>query len=173
MDVSEAIRKRRSVRRYSDAAVDHLALRKLVEAGCWAPTAGNAQTWRFVVVTDASRMRKLRMVAPGFGGKAPVAIAVCQDMREAERHWGPETAQLAAMDSAMAALNIMLEAQSGGLGTCVVASFNGTALQRLLRLPEHVVPLLLVAVGHALAPSPAPPRDVDAVCSFEEYHERP
>lgn len=171
MDVSEAIRTRRSVRRYSDAVVGRQVLRKLVEAGCWAPTAGNAQTWRFVVVTDGVRMRKLRMIAPGFGGKAPVAIAVCQDMREAERHWGSETAQLAAMDSAMAALNIMLEAQSDGLGTCVVASFNGAALQRLLSLPEHVVPLLLVAVGHAKAPPATPPRDVDGVCFFEEYHE--
>jgi len=172
MDVSEAIRTRRSVRRYTEAGVGHNVLRKLVEAGCWAPTAGNAQTWRFVVVTDGERMRKLRMVAPGFSGRAPAAIAVCQDMREAERHWGAETSQLAAMDSAMAALNIMLEAQSEGLGTCVVASFNGQALQRLLRLPEHVVPLLLVAVGNAKARPTAPPRDIDAVCSFEEYRER-
>ena len=58
MDVSEAIRTRRSVRRYSDAVVERQVLRKLVEAGCWAPTAGNAQTWRFVVVTDSVRMRK-------------------------------------------------------------------------------------------------------------------
>jgi hypothetical protein len=55
----------------------------------------------------------------------------------------------------------------------VVASFNAAGVQRLLRLPEHVVPLLLVAVGHARAKPKPPPRDVDAVCFFEEYRERP
>jgi nitroreductase len=172
MDVSETIRSRRSVRRYSDAPVDHEVLHRLVEAGCWAPTADNAQTWRFIVVTDAARMSKLRMIAPGFIGRAPTAIAVCQDMAEAERRLGAaDAAALAPMDSAMAALNIMLEAHAEGLGTCVVASFNRNALQKLLRLPEHVVPLLLVAVGYAKATPSAPAREVDGVCYFEEYHE--
>jgi nitroreductase len=173
MDVSEAIRTRRSVRRFADETVDRGVLRTLVEAACWAPTAGNAQAWRFVVVTDPERMRKLRMVAPGLSGRPPAVIAVCIDRRAAEPVWGAETDQLAAMDAAMAAENILLEAQGAALGACVVASFNAAGLRRLLKLPEHVAPLLLVAVGHPKASPKAPPRDVDAVCSFEEYGERP
>ncbi len=172
MEVSEAIRSRRSVRRYLDTPVDRETLYRLVEAGCWAPTADNAQTWRFVVVTDPARMSKLRMVAPGFMGRAPAAIAICQDMAEAERLLGAaDAAALAPMDTAMAALNLMLEAQSAGLGTCVVASFNRGGVQRLLRLPDRVVPLLLVAVGHAKTTPPPPPREVAGVCFFEEYHD--
>jgi nitroreductase len=173
MDVSDAIRARRSLRRFADEAVDRDVLRTLVEAACWAPTAGNAQAWRFVVVTDPERMRKLRMVAPGMSGRPPAAIAVCIDRRVAEAEWGAEIDELSAMDAAMAAENILLEAQGAGLGTCVVASFNAAGLRRLLKLPEHVAPLLLVAVGHPKASPKAPPRDVDAVCSFEEYRERP
>jgi nitroreductase len=172
MDVSEAIRSRRSVRRYAQVPIDRQVLRRLVEAGCWAPTADNAQTWRFVVVTDPARMSRLRMVAPGFVGRAPAAIAVCQDMAAAEDRLGvADAAALAPMDAAMAALNIMLEAQGEGLGTCVVASFNRRALQTLLRLPERVEPQLLVAVGHAAATPQAPPREIDGVCYFEEFHE--
>jgi nitroreductase len=174
VDVSEAIRTRRSVRRYEQTPVDHQVLRRLVEAGCWAPTADNAQTWRFVVVTDPARMSKLRMAAPGLMGRAPAAIAVCQDMAAAEQRLGAaDAAALAPLDAAMAALNIMLEAQSEGLGTCVVASFNRQALQRLLRLPEQVAPVLLVAVGHPKATPKAPPREVDGVCFFEEYRDKP
>ena len=173
MEVSEAIRARRSVRRYTDEAVDRDVLRTLVEAACWAPTAGNAQAWRFVVITDPERMRKLRMVAPGMSGRPPAAIAVCIDRRAAEPDWGAEIDELAAMDAAMAAENILLEAQGTALGTCVVASFNIAGVRRLLRLPDHVAPLLLVAVGQPKASPKAPPRDVDAVCSFEEYRERP
>ena len=173
MEVSEAIRTRRSVRRYTDEPVDPGVLRRLVEAACWAPTGGNAQAWRFVVVVAPERMSRLRMVAPGMSGRPPAAIAVCIDRRVAEPSWGVETDQLAAMDAAMAAQNILLEARGDGLGTCVVASFNAAGLQRLLRLPAHVVPLLLVAVGRAMASPNPPARDVDAVCFFEEYRERP
>jgi nitroreductase len=118
-------------------------------------------------------MRKLRMVAPGMSGRPLAAIAVCIDRRAAERSWGAEIDELAAMDAAMAAENILLEAQGAALGTCVVASFNAAGVRRLLRLPEHIAPLLLVAVGHPRASPRAPPRDVDAVCWFEEYDERP
>ena len=48
MDVSEAIHSRRSVRRYETRSVAREALVRLVETGCWAPSAGNLQTWKFV-----------------------------------------------------------------------------------------------------------------------------
>ena len=53
MDVMTAIKKRRSVRKFKDRPVDTATLRRILEAAVWAPSGGNAQTWRFVVITDA------------------------------------------------------------------------------------------------------------------------
>ncbi|MCJ7620194.1 MAG: nitroreductase family protein, partial [Anaerolineae bacterium] len=51
VEVCEAIRNRRSIRRFTDQPLPKDALDKLLEAARWAPCGGNLQRWRFVVVT--------------------------------------------------------------------------------------------------------------------------
>jgi nitroreductase len=172
MDIHQAIRTRRSIRRYTDRPVSREDLLRLVEAGCWAPTASNLQAWRFVILTRPDRLRALRVLAPGFIGRAPAAIVICQDVGHIEQRAGAAAVDFCAkMDSACAAQNIMLEAHGLGLGTCAVGSFEVGGLQDLLDLPEHVVPVLLIAVGYPKA-QPAPPeRHIEGSYYFEDYHE--
>jgi len=73
MTVQEAIKERRSVRQYRDQAIPVERLMALVELGLWAPTGGNAQTWRFVVVTDSKTVRALHAVSPGMLGHPPTS----------------------------------------------------------------------------------------------------
>lgn len=98
MDVLQAIKGRRSVRKFEPRSVAPEVLQQLVETGCWAPSADNMQTWRFVIMTDEKRLGKLRMVSPGVLGEPP-----------------------AAMDAALAAYVITPAAHAEGLGTCIVA----------------------------------------------------
>ena len=73
-------------------------------------------------------------------------------------------------DSAMAAQNMMLAAYEMGLGTCVIASFHPGALAKLLGMPEHVQPQLIVSVGYpATEPSP-PERLFKGIYWFEAYN---
>lgn len=169
MDVWDAILGRRSVRSFRPDPVSEETLRKLVEAGIWAPSGGNAQTWRFVVVTDPGSLRRIKMLSPGLSGNPPAVIAVCQDVAEAERKGaklGKEI--LTVMDSAMAAQNIMLAAYAEGLGTCAICSFHQNGVQKLLGLPDHIVPQMLISVGVAdVVPKPAT-RNFDVIW-FQEY----
>jgi len=171
MDVMEAILGRRSVRSFRAEPVPKEMLRKLVEAGIWAPSGGNAQTWRFVVVTDPLRIRQLKMLSPGLLGDPPAVIVICQDVAEAERR-GDKLGRdvLTLMDTAMAAQNIMLAAYAQGLGTCPICSFHPGGVQKLLRLPENIAPQMLISVG---APDtvPKPPKRNFDVVWFEEYTE--
>jgi nitroreductase len=173
MDVFEAIRGRRSVRRYREDPVEPADLDRLIDAGVWAPSGGNAQSWRFVIVQDEDRIRRLRMVSPGMPGPPPCVIAICQDLEEAERRGarlGRE--RLALFDAAMAAENVLLAAYAVGLGTCVVASFHAEAVRQVLGLPDEIEPILLVAVGRA-AEAPAPPaRSREEVVFRETYRGR-
>jgi nitroreductase len=169
MDLTEAVRGRRSVRRYEPTSVPLDTLALLVEAGCWAPTASNMQAWRFVIVTDAERLRKLRMAAPGVMGDPPAVIVICEDSAEATERAGPDGVELSKMDAAMAAFAITLEAYSRQLGSCIVASFSARAVQLVLRLPAGVVPMLIVSVGCSAVTPKAPPRKTQEVVYFETY----
>lgn len=172
MDVLDAIKARRSVRRFREEPVSAGDVERLIEAAIWAPSGGNAQSWRFVVVQDEARIRRLRMVSPGMPGPPPCIVAVCQDMNSAERQGarlGRE--KLTLLDSAMATQNLLLAAHAIGLGACVVASFHAGGVKDVLELPTDIVPILLVAVGHPIA-APAPPgRQREGVVFHEIYSE--
>lgn len=170
MEVWEAIKGRRSVRSYKPDPVPVDLVRKLIlEAGIWAPTGGNAQTWRFVAVTDPSLIHKIRMVAPGILGGPPAVIVVCQDVDEAERK-GSDLGRnvLTLMDTALAAQNILLAAYDQGLGTCLIASFHPGAIQQILHLPPSIVPQLLISLGYPKVNPQAPKRKTEVVW-FNEY----
>jgi len=171
MEVWEAIKGRRSVRSFQDRPVERELLERLVEAGIWAPSGGNAQTWHFVVITDPEQLRRIRTVSPGMLGNPPAAIAVCQDFVAAREKGGELGASLAVADAAMAAQNILLAAYDAGLGTCVIASFHKGAVSRILGLPEGVEPVLLVSVGWPARVPPPPPRRTDVI-SWERYGNR-
>jgi len=171
MEVLEAIKGRRSVRSFEDRPVEKEVLVLLMEAGVWAPSGGNAQTWRFVLVTDKETLRKIKMVSPGLLGRPPAVIVICQDVKEALQKGGTMGSEtLTKMDSAMCAQNIMLTAHSLDLGTCVIASFHPKAVQELLSLPAETVPQLLVSVGYPKRVPSAPKRKTEGIYFFEEYH---
>jgi nitroreductase len=173
VDVWQAINGRRSIRSFKPDSVPEDLIRKLIlEAGILAPTGGNAQTWRFVVVTDPSIVRRIRMVAPGILGNPPVVIMICQDLDEAESK-GSKLGRdaLTLMDTALAAQNIMLAAYEQGLGTCAVASFHAGAVQQLVRLPSSIVPQLLVSLGYPKIRPQAPRRNTKVVW-FNEYSQQ-
>ncbi|MBI1987165.1 MAG: nitroreductase family protein [Nitrospinae bacterium] len=90
MDVLEAIRKRRTIRAYKTSPVDDKTLDAILEAGRLAPSWGNSQTWRFVVVKDSSVITQIaeNAVRPGNRGmnavkQAPIVIAACAELNKA------------------------------------------------------------------------------------------
>lgn len=137
----ELVKQRRSIRDFREEAVPLGLLRSLVEAGRWAPSGSNAQPWVFVVVTDPVKVRKLKLFSPGLAGDPPVLVVVCDDTsRRGSTH---------IMDLCMATQTILLAATSAGLGSCPVHSFNKKGVGALLDAPSHIVPQLLIAIGHA------------------------
>jgi len=170
MRVFEAIKGRRSIRKFEKRLIEEKILRKLVEAGVWAPTGGNVQTWVFIIVTDSDRIRKIKAVSPGILGIPSALIVVCQDKELAYKKGGELGRDiLSIMDAAMASQNIMLQAYDEKIGSCAILSFYKKGVQNLLNLPEQIVPELIISLGYP-AESPKPPkRKFEEVCFFEEY----
>ncbi|MDD4904281.1 MAG: nitroreductase family protein [Candidatus Bipolaricaulis sp.] len=170
MDLDTAIRGRRSVRRFKSLPIERAVLERIIEAATWAPSGGNAQTWRFVIVTEPARIAKLKTVSPGLLGDPGAVVSVCQDLADA-RAKGSTLGEtlLAPCDAAMAAQNLLLAAYAEGLGTCTVASFTHRAVARLLKLPADVEPVLLVSVGTPDETPKAPPRNREGIVHWEVY----
>ncbi len=171
MDLMTLIKTRRSVRKFTPEPVDREILKELVEAAVWAPTGGNAQTWRFVVVSEPGQLRKVKIVSPGMAGDPAAIIVIAQDMAVAEARGGDKERHISQMDSAMAAQNLMLAAWDKGLGTCVVASFHAPALAKVVNLPEHIKPQLVVSIGHSGREPKAPARKLEEITWWESYDE--
>ena len=168
--LKDVITTRRSVRQFTETKVDVDRLASLVGLGMWAPTGGNAQTWRFVIVTNEPTVRAIHAVSPGIGLPPPAILAICQDRKRAEELGGAMGRdQCAPMDTAMAAQTIMLAAHAEGLGTCAVLSFHPGAVQKILSLPEEVVPQLLITVGHPANVPPPPPRTSEGLIHLDRW----
>ncbi len=170
----EVIKGRRSVRSYEDREVPVEMLEKLLDAGRWAPTPGNVQSWRFIVVRETRQLERLKALSPGFPREAKAAIVVCSDrgdMELGESSGHGET--LAAEEGAMAAQNMLLMAHALGLGSCPVASFSEVGVRELLELPDHIRPIILIALGFpAEHPDPPPRKELSRISFWEKYEER-
>lgn len=64
MDVLEAIKGRRSIRKYTQEPVSEEQVMQILEAARWAPSRGNSQAWKFIVLTNAQGLKDLAEAIP-------------------------------------------------------------------------------------------------------------
>ncbi|NIR87791.1 nitroreductase [Candidatus Bathyarchaeota archaeon] len=172
MDVFEAIQKRKSVRSYEPTTVQVEKLRKVLEAARLAPSAGNIQPWRFIVVLDSDKRRK---IASGcrfgrFLAESPVVIVGCGDQRASPRWY--------AIDTCIAMENLVLAATGEGLGTCWIGFFNEKEIREMLKIPSRLKVVALLALGYPrkkldilakLAHLIRPRKKLEKIAYLEEY----
>jgi len=127
MDAFEAIKGRRSIRKYTGAPVAHDDLEAIVDAGRLAASGHNNQPWEFVVVTDRATIEKLS-IASAWMAEAGAVIVVVLDPSS---RWWQE-------DGAAAMENMMLAATALGYGSCWVeggALPHEETIKQLLGVP--------------------------------------
>jgi nitroreductase len=147
MDVMEAIKKRCSVRSYQDRAVEKEKLEMILEAARLAPSAGNRQEWRFVVVEDKNTRQRLMKAAKNQAsvGQAPVIIACCAETDNYTMTCG----QLAyPIDVAIAIEHMALKATEEGLGTCWIGAFYEDQVKEILGIPKDIRVVQLLILGY-------------------------
>lgn len=151
MNVVEAIKKRRSIRKFQDREVPDEVLKTLLECACLAPSAGNRQPWVFIAVRSPDLKARLVDAAMGqvFLAQAPVVVVVCADPEKcAYRYEDRGRTLYAFQDTASAMTNMILAATSFGLGTCWVGAFKETDVRSALELPPNLRPVALLPIGY-------------------------
>ena len=173
MDVFEAISGRRSIRKFKKRDVERELILKIVEAGIWAPSAGNIQSWEVVVVRDEKTKEKLAAAAymRDFIAKAPVVLVLCADKQRSAIIYEERGSDLYCIqDAACAAQNMLLTAYALGLGTCWVGAFDEELVRKTLDVPEHIRPVALIPLGYP-DEKPYPPlrREIDDLMNCETF----
>lgn len=162
---------RRSVRVFRPGTVTDVQVQKLLEAAMAAPSAMTKDPWRFVVVRNRDTLQQFANACPG-GKMLPscdVAIVVCGALDASfEQNVG-----YLLQDCSAAIENLLLCAHAQDLGACWVGAYPApssvSALKQLLRLPEPVLPIAVIALGHP-GESPEPrTRYLEASVHHEQW----
>jgi nitroreductase len=155
MDVFEAIAARKSVRAFLDKPVGDDLLEKVLHAARLAPSARNAQEWRFVVVRDRALRERIAVQAARqpFVGAAGVLLACCAVTDGRIMRCGQPAYTI---DVAIAMDHLSLAAAALGLGTCWIGSFDESIVRQILGIDPAVRVVQLMPLGWPADPSPVP-----------------
>jgi nitroreductase len=156
--------RRRSIRKYRPSEIPREHLLEILEAGRLAPSAGNRQPWRFIVVRDPDQRRRLAEAARGqmfIADAAAVLVAIADP--EASPRWCEK-------DVMIAMENMVLAATELGYGSCYIGAFEEEGVKSLLKIPDglRVVALLPIGVPDE-APPQRPRKGLNEVFFGEEY----
>ena len=169
MDTFEAIKTRRSIRKFKKREIPDDLTEKILEAGMYAPSARNQQPWHFILVTREELKEKLMKAHPyaSMLREAPLAILVCgdTDLELSHGYWP--------VDCSAATQNILLAAHAGGLGAVWLGVHprqeRKDAIRKIFNLPETVQPFSLVALGYPDEKKDTPDRWKPEIIHFNEW----
>ena len=148
--ILKTIKTRRVIREMSDQPVERAQLETIVEAGRWAPAAGNQRTNRFVVIQDPTTLRLMRIFSSGMVQRPQAIILLCIDWNVVEaNHQFPETDRSPYIDLGATMQTMMLAAHGIGLGSGPVTSFSKEGVRVILNLPSNLSPEIMICIGYA------------------------
>lgn len=189
MEVLEAIKTRRSIRKYQTTPVDDKTVEQVLEAARWAPSWKNTQSWRFIVVRDDDIKNKLAdtlIAVPEISDtnpsdrairQAPVVIVACAELGISGYNEGKLATDKGdwwyMFDVALAMQNLMLAAHSLGLGTVPVGLSDAKKAASILQLPEGSCVVLMTPLGYPdQEPKVRPRKELSEIVSYDSYGRR-
>lgn len=142
----ESIFSRKSVRTYEDRPVEKEKLDTLIRAGMSAPSSRDRRPWEFIIVTDREKLKTMAQGLPYAKMLTAThqAIIVCGDTIKSDNSWF--------LDCSAASQNILIAAESMGLGATWTAAFpypdRIQIVRDVLNLPDHIIPLNVIPIGY-------------------------
>lgn len=160
MDIFEAIKTRRSIRRFSNKPVSDKDIETILDAVRYSPSWANTQCWKFIVVRDKQKIHKISELSHvesflkpmGYKanpatkgiGEAQVVIIACADPAKSGKIWD-QTYYMT--DMGIAAQTLMLAVRALDLGTVFVGIFDEDAVRKLLEIPSNIRIVGIFPVG--------------------------
>jgi nitroreductase len=184
VEVFEAIKTRRSIRHYKSEPVDEDKINTVLEAARWAPSWGNTQCWRFIVVRDEATKSQLAETLTWWNParsastvtQAPVVIVACAELGKSGFKDGilnTDKGDWCMFDVALALQNLALVAHSLGLGTLHLGAFDAQEAARILKVPPGVVVIEMIPLGYPERVGRTPPRkELSEIVFYGSYGQK-
>jgi nitroreductase len=188
MDVIEAIKNRRSIRKYKSDPVDGKTVESVLEAARLAPSWANTQCWRFIVVRDNNTKAQIAetiVANPSLGSNpalnaiktAPVLIIACAEMGTSGCFQGQTATDKGngwmMFDVALAMENLVLAATSLGLGTVHVGLFDAQKVASILGVTDKFCVVEMTPLGYPeFQPNPRPRKELSEIVFNEKFGQK-
>ncbi len=153
----ELIKKRQSDRAYETRPVEPEKIERILEAARLAPSACNAQPWKFIVVDDPELKNQIADATSAkllgmnhWTKQVPVHIVIVEESANFSSNVGSfvKRRHFPIMDIGIAASHICLQAAHEGLGTCMIGWFDETKVKKILQIPRSKRPQLIITLGY-------------------------
>jgi nitroreductase len=151
---------RQSDRKYSDKPIEKEKLDRIIEAGRMAPSACNAQPWKFIVVNDPRLIVKIAEAASAkligmnsFVAQAQIILVIVREKPNMSSKVGAtiKNKDYSLIDIGIATENICLQAKADGIGSCIIGWFDERLLRKLLVIPKSKRVELIITLGYSLS----------------------
>jgi nitroreductase len=159
-DTLDLINSRQSDRKYNGIPVEKEKLERIIEAGRMAPSACNAQPWKFIVVTDPELVLKIADAASAkligmnsFVAQAPAILVIVREKPNMSSKVGAtiKNKDYSLIDIGIATENICLQAKAEGIGSCIIGWFDERQIRKLLEVPKSKRVELIITIGYSLS----------------------
>ena len=147
MDFLELSKERFSCRDFSTKDVEKEKIEKILEVAKYAPTARNLQPQKILVLTEKEQLKKISECTQ-YGWNAPVIIILFYDKSISYKRDKYDQKEFGDIDISIVTTHMMLEAQSLGLGTTWIGSFDPVKLIKTYKVPENLIPVAILPIGY-------------------------
>ncbi len=142
MKVSEAIRRKRAIRDFTDEPLPDEVATAILKAGRRSQSSKNRQAWRFIAIRERDTLRQLSKLGQFAGHLAGAAMGVLILTPPPEKFYG------ALFDAGQAAAYMQLAATELGVGSCLATLYESEKVSALLGIPEDWQALMAISFGY-------------------------
>ena len=178
-ELLELLKYRQSDRAYLSNPIERDKLERILEAGRLAPSACNAQPWKFIIVDQQELKNNIADCTPSkilgmnhFTKQAPIHIVIVEEKANFTSNAGSliKNKQFPLIDIGITAEHICLQAAAEGLGTCMLGWFDETKVKKLLNIPKSKRVPLIITLGYPASETREKRRkDLDNITSYNSY----
>ncbi len=185
METTECINSRRSIRKYKNEIISKDDILKIINSAAMAPSGGNAQPWKFIVVQNQETIQKIRSLIYeesarlklnmdrlnrfGLLFNAPNIIAACAKIENPAMNFEQFLSSVEMQSASAAIQNILLSAHDSGYGTCwcKVPPFLRAGIETILSVerPYYLIANIAMGVPDEKPPPPAR-KNIDEICEI-------